>query len=332
MEINSELMDAHPSISTDGLTLYFTSNRNDVSQAFKTTRESTDTPFGPPEHLFFFDAPHESVSYPTISGDGTALYFVRWPEKGTTDIYVSYIVTYYIDIMGGSDSNDGLSPETAFATIQKGIDTAGDGNQILVFPGTYTEEINFQGKAITVQSAADAAVLENPGAFAIVFCSGEGRRSVLKNFVIRGCFTGVAIAASNPTIHNATIVDNACGIAAFAGAEPDISNSIFRYNTLSDVIGCRTRYSCIQDAEAGESNIDVDPLFADPSNGDYHLRSKGGRYRPEFGIWILDDVTSPCIDAGDPSVYPTDEPMPHGGRINMGAYGGTPYASMSDTQ
>ncbi len=49
-----------------------------------------------------------------------------------------------------------------------------------------------------------------------------------------------------------------------------------------------------------------------------------------FGAWVVDDVTSPCIDAGDPNDMGwQDELWPHGGRINMGAYGGTPQASMS---
>ena len=43
----------------------------------------------------------------------------------------------------------------------------------------------------------------------------------------------------------------------------------------------------------------------------------------------MDDKTSPCIDSGDPNEYPTEEPSENGGRLNMGAYGGTGYASMS---
>ena len=42
-------------------------------------------------------------------------------------------------------------------------------------------------------------------------------------------------------------------------------------------------------------------------------------------------MTSPCIDGGDPTVDPLDEPKPNGNRINMGAYGGTAYASMSES-
>jgi hypothetical protein len=40
-------------------------------------------------------------------------------------------------------------------------------------------------------------------------------------------------------------------------------------------------------------------------------------------------VTSPCIDAGDPNSDWTPELWPHGCRINMGVYGGTPKAAMS---
>ena len=46
-------------------------------------------------------------------------------------------------------------------------------------------------------------------------------------------------------------------------------------------------------------------------------------------VWEFDEVTSPCIDAGDPNSDLADELWPHGKRINMGAHGGTPRASFS---
>jgi hypothetical protein len=49
----------------------------------------------------------------------------------------------------------------------------------------------------------------------------------------------------------------------------------------------------------------------------------------DMGRWVYDDVNSACIDAGDPNSDWTKELWPHGKRINMGAYGGTPEASMS---
>ncbi|MGD8786702.1 MAG: C10 family peptidase [Phycisphaerales bacterium] len=86
-------------------------------------------------------------------------------------------------------------------------------------------------------------------------------------------------------------------------------------------------YSDVQDGWPGQGNIDNDPLFADPSNGDYHLKSRGGRWDPVSQSWVLDSVTSPCIDAGDPTTSFSLEPVLNGGRVNMGAYGGTTEAS-----
>jgi len=62
---------------------------------------------------------------------------------------------------------------------------------------------------------------------------------------------------------------------------------------------------------------------------DYHLKSEAGRWDPNQSIWVYDVNTSTCIDAGDPNSDWTAELWPHGKRINMGAYGGTPQASMS---
>jgi len=239
---------------------------------------------------------------------------------------------YHVDTATGNDENDGLSRETALKTIQSGINAARDGDTVLVYPGVYIGEINFLGKAVTVQSVAGAAVLENPDDFAVSFYHGERPDSVLKNFIIKDSFMGIFIAGSSPTISNVTVVGNKYGIEAYAGAEPDISNSILWNNTDGDLFGCEARYSCIERGGEGEGNITVDPLFVAPDNGDYHLRSERGRYWPEHDIWVLDKVTSPCIDGGDPSADPLDEPMPNGGRINMGAYGGTPEASLSPSE
>ena len=44
---------------------------------------------------------------------------------------------------------------------------------------------------------------------------------------------------------------------------------------------------------------------------------------------MKDEDTSACIDAGDPMSPIELESFPNGGRINMGAYGGTPEAGKS---
>ncbi len=98
----------------------------------------------------------------------------------------------------------------------------------------------------------------------------------------------------------------------------------------------------------GPGNIDADPLFAatghwDPNgtpddpkddfwiDGDYHLKSEAGRWDPSGETWIRDDVTSPCIDAGDPNSPVAFELFPNGAIINMGTYGGTAEASKSSS-
>jgi hypothetical protein len=76
-------------------------------------------------------------------------------------------------------------------------------------------------------------------------------------------------------------------------------------------------------------NIAVSAQFADPASGDFHLKSQYGRWNPSTKTWVLDTVTSPCIDAGDPTSAFNLEPEPNGGRINMGKGGDTINASKS---
>ena len=110
----------------------------------------------------------------------------------------------------------------------------------------------------------------------------------------------------------------------------------------------------------GLGNINEDPCFIEPGklvdannpntvvepddpnavwiDGDYHLKSRGWRWDTERQTWTWDDVTSRCIDAGNPGSSLGEEllsvpPDPNNEwgenlRINMGAYGGTAEASM----
>ncbi len=235
---------------------------------------------------------------------------------------------YFVNGKIGDDSNYGTRRDKPFATIQRGIDAAKDEDTVWVHPGVYTESLSFNGKAITVQSAEDAAIIQSPGSVAVSFDHGEGPNSVLKNFVIRNATTGIFVSASSPTLKNLTITTCGTGIQSVEG-QPRVTNCILWNNTEADVVGGEARYSCIQRPVSGTGNLSADPLFADLDSGDYHLCSERGQYWLEYGLWVLGEVTSPCLDAGDPADDYSLELTPNGGRIDMGAHGGTPYASRS---
>jgi predicted outer membrane repeat protein len=133
-----------------------------------------------------------------------------------------------------------------------------------------------------------------------------------------------------------TVADNTSafmvgGIWVMSGTVT-VKNSIFWGNTPSQIIGpVDVSFSNIQGGwpRTAPGNLAIDPLFADPGNGDYHLQSPAGRWDSARATWVRDQSTSPCIDAGDPSSPVGEETEPNGGRINMGAYGGTAEASKS---
>ncbi|MHC4086848.1 MAG: right-handed parallel beta-helix repeat-containing protein [Planctomycetota bacterium] len=128
------------------------------------------------------------------------------------------------------------------------------------------------------------------------------------------------------------------GLGGFGGAmarcDAKITNCIIWGNLAPNepqlYSSSEPNYSCIQYwAGGGVGNIVEDPCFVDPNNGDYHLKSQAGRWDPNTLSWAQDDITSLCIDTGDPNSSIGWEPYPNGGRINMGAYGGTEEASKS---
>jgi hypothetical protein len=165
-----------------------------------------------------------------------------------------------------------------------------------------------------------------------------GRNVIYNKPVITNCLIAEnyqhGISGGIPTITNCTIVAN--GNSGVDSSEPVISNSIIYYNAInSDLVQIDSKvtaaitYTDVQGGWPGQGNIDADPLFADPDNTDYHLKSQAGRWDFTGQSWITDDVTSPCIDAGDPDTPIGFELLPNGGKINMGAYGGTSRASKS---
>jgi len=317
--------------------------------------------------------------------------------------------TYYVDGVNGDDNNDGLSPQTAFATIQKGIDTAEDGDSIIVYPGLYTEIINFLGKNITLKSTDPTnslTVKSTTISGLIVFrgteqanCKFTGfnikgniygfdwdidpngenhtnatiRHCVIENYttgcgrliyacdgIISNCVIAnisymclspwptPAIVGCHGLFENCTFVAVRDGIQVFQGETCTLKNCIISRSTWALVPSSATLNISYCNFEAGRDriwghgtvnwgpgNIDTDPCFVRlgdfQTEGDYHLKSKAGRWDPNNQTWLQDKLTSPCIDAGNPGCPVGEEPAPNGNRRNMGAYGGTTQASKSPT-
>jgi predicted outer membrane repeat protein len=212
----------------------------------------------------------------------------------------------------------------------------------------------------TADAVVDGFTIKNGNANqgGAVYCSNSGptiQHCVMLNNVSGSGGAIYCTTGSTTTLRNCTLVHNVSqtmggGLWCYSAAVT-VSNSIF-WNNLAvsggnemAVYNLSTLTVQYSDVAGGDSevlvvggtlqwadgNLDADPLLADPNNGDCHLRSARGRYWPEYDVWVLDATTSPAIDSGHPSDAIGDEPQPNGGIINMGAYGGSAQASLSDT-
>ncbi len=110
-------------------------------------------------------------------------------------------------------------------TIQAGINAAVNGDTVLVSPGTYYENINFNGKAITVKSASGpaATIIDGSNGYSpvVTFSSGETLKSVIAGFTIRNGYPNISLSSSSATIKGNVIGNTAAyyidGIDVYSG-------------------------------------------------------------------------------------------------------------------
>jgi parallel beta-helix repeat protein len=126
-------------------------------------------------------------------------------------------------------------------TIQAAINAAQAGDTVLVDPGTYFENINFQGKAITVSSSGGSGVttIDGGGVDSVVtFNKSEGNGSVLKGFTIthgKSMFGagGITISNASPIIDgNVVTANQTCDSGA--GVQVAFSSAIVRNNSITN--------------------------------------------------------------------------------------------------
>ena len=132
-------------------------------------------------------------------------------------------------------------------TIQHCIDQAVDTDVITVLAGTYAENIDFLGKAITVRSQDGPETTIIDGGFAgsvVTFASGEGSASVLEGFTIEGGNAdsggGIHILNSSPRVSSCTVSDNFAqwgGGIHIENGSPLVSGCTVADNVAGEVFG-----------------------------------------------------------------------------------------------
>jgi hypothetical protein len=286
------------------------------------------------------DGPETSVI--NCQGSGRAFYF-HTAEDATS-------IVEGLTLTGGNSSSGaaiyclGASP-TISGCVIRGNSTSSTSSGIVYCNNGGNAVVT--GCTIQGNSGNSSALRFNNSSGQVINCLVYGNSNTGSGGAIR-CENG----SKTTIVRNCTVVGNASGSSGgglwVKTASAQVINSLFWGNTAtsggaqlshsspatltvkySDVSGGKLGVTGTGTLVWGSGNLDQDPNFADANARDYHLKSVRGRYWPEHQVWVLDTVSSACLDAGDPNSAFDLEPEPNGGRINMGAYGGTAYASLS---
>ena len=178
--------------------------------------------------------------------------------------------------------------ECDFTSIQPAIDISVDGENVLVFAGTYQENIDFDGKLLVVTSAdgPEVTIIDgNQEGSVVTFRSVETRDSVLRGFTITNGSSsvggGIMVRDSSPSIFGNIVTNNSACPGGGIGIEfssPLVQHNEITHNTCS--VGWGGGGVSIGGASAAEI---IENLIADNESTD------GGG----IAMWA----------AGDPTIY-----------------------------
>ena len=119
----------------------------------------------------------------------------------------------------------GLGVPSSYAAIQDAIDAASDGDEICVAAGSYAEQIDFEGKALSIVGVAGSAAttLDGGGNGPVVsLASGEGPGTALTGFTITGGLAsdgaGVYVDGASLALSDVVLSGNGCADTLCHGA------------------------------------------------------------------------------------------------------------------
>ena len=167
----------------------------------------------------------------------------------------------------------------------------------------------------------------------------EGFNALIENNVIDGVYgTGIVqkSAYSSAPEGSGYVITVRNNIITNTRTSAGVGNGSGICNLLADTHSFVLQNNCFYnntggeyvDVQASPSDIAADPQYADRDKHDYHLKSNAGRWNGS--CWVNDNISSPCIDAGEPPSDYSNEPESNGNRINIGPDGNTRYASKSE--
>jgi outer membrane protein assembly factor BamB len=210
----------------------------------------------------------------------------------------------------------GVFPLSETLRLPAGVSLAGVAPHLTTLSG--------KGLAVAVQAGAGNQIrqLTVTGAETGVEVTG-GDDARLQNVILRdNQAAGLKVlAGASAQLTSATVARNGAGVRA--SGKTEVRNAIVTGNEIG-----------IEAAGAELVTSRYNDVFANKTT-DYQGAQRGATDRADTVVFsrpeqeLRLDSPQPSTDQGDPADEYANEPLPNGGRINLGAFGNTPFAELS---
>jgi len=243
-----------------------------------------------------------AVSFCSVLLDSVTNTFKMW-YTGIDTIYGSYL-SAQVGYATAPRVATVINVPADIDSIQGGINLATNGDTVLVQPGTYVENINFNGKNIVVGSLTlttgdtsyiSQTVIDGDSSGSVVtFESGEDSTAALSGFTLtngNGAWEeggGISIRNSSPIISNITIINN--WAMKGGGVYLENSDAIITHITLHSNHAEGWWWSPA--AGGGISCFDSDLILTDSKIRGNFSRWGGGIYSSNSNLYLMNVIIS----------------------------------------